>query len=161
MFASNLAEIGKCGISKMTIELKTDTPINLKPYRVPFAKRSIVSEIVNDLLTNGIIRPSESAYASPVVLVEKKNGEHRLCVDYRCLNKVTIKKPYPMPVMEEQYAKLSGNKFYTTLDLRTGYHQVEIDENSKQYTAFVTTDGHYEYNRMPFDWLTLPLSFRP
>ncbi|XP_036339767.1 uncharacterized protein K02A2.6-like [Rhagoletis pomonella] len=160
VFANNLSEIGKCGISKMTIELNTDKPIYHKPYRIPFAKRAIVFEIVSDLLKNEIIRPSDSSYAAPVVLVEKKNGEHRLCVDYRSLNKVTLKKPYPMPIMEEQFSQLSGNIYFTTLDLRTGYHQIEIDENSKKFTAFVTTDGHYEYNRMPFGLVNAPAFFQ-
>lgn len=94
----------------MNIKLKTDEPINLRAYRTPFAKRAIVSKIVTDLLKCQIIRPWNSPFAAPVVLVEKKNGEHRLCVDYRLLYSVTIKTPYPMPVLEEQFAQLAGNR---------------------------------------------------
>ncbi|XP_037932572.1 uncharacterized protein K02A2.6-like [Teleopsis dalmanni] len=160
VFAESMSELGKCVINKMSFKVSTDVPIREKPYRIAFAKRKIVSDIVLDLLKNDIIRPSSSPYASSVVLVEKKNGEHRLCVDYRALNKIIIKNPYPMPNMEEQFAQLSGNRFFTTLDLRMGYHQIEIEESSKQYTAFVTTDGHFEYNRMPFGMVNAPGVFQ-
>ncbi|XP_036347457.1 uncharacterized protein K02A2.6-like, partial [Rhagoletis pomonella] len=153
-------ELGCCELATLKIELNSNSPVNLKPYRIPFAKRPIVSEIIKDLLDNNIIRPSESPYASPVVLVEKSNGEHRLCIDYRCLNKITVKMSYPMPIMEEHYAQLAGNKLFTTLDLRMEYHQIEINEDCKKYTAFVTTDGHYEYNRMPFGLVNAPAMFQ-
>lgn len=75
-----------------------------------------------------------------------------MCVDYRQLNQVTIKEPFPMPILEEMFARLANNKYFTTLDFNMGYHQIEVDESSKQYTAFVTQEGHYEYNRMPLGW---------
>ncbi|XP_036347329.1 uncharacterized protein LOC118756687 [Rhagoletis pomonella] len=135
-FSEKLSDLGKCNVAKMNIELNTNIPVRMKPYRVPFAKRPIVAGIIRELLDNDIIRQSDSAYASPIVLVEKKNGEHRLCVDYRCLNKITTKMSFPMPIMEEQFAQLAGNCYFTTLDLRMGYHQIEIDDESKKIYGF-------------------------
>ena len=106
-FADTTSQLGTCSCVKMEIKLTTDKPICAKPYRLPFAKRPILSDIVNDLLESNIIRISDSSYASPVVLVDKANGEHRLCIDYRSLNQVTEKMPFQMPIMEEQFAQLS------------------------------------------------------
>lgn len=160
IFANNTCELGKCSVSKMEIHLTSSVPICIKPYRIPFAKREIVEEIISDLLKAGIIRPSNSPYASGVVLVEKRNGEHRLCVDYRPLNSITVRTPFPMPNLEEQFAQLAGNKYFTTLDLKMGYHQIKMDESSKKYTSFMTTHGRYEYNRMPFGLVNAPTVFQ-
>lgn len=124
-FATNVSELGKCVMTEMTIRLTTDTPVATKPYRIPFAKWQKVDEIVHELLTNEIIRPSDSPYASPVVLVEKKNGENRMCVDYCRLNSITVKQSSPMPILEEQFAQLAGNSLFTTL-LFTIYEWVII-----------------------------------
>lgn len=158
--AFTVQELGKCATTKMSIKLNCDEPIATKPYRLPFAMRPIVEKKIAELLQNGIIRQSESPYASPIVLVEKKNGESRMCVDYRRINKITIRLPYPMPNLEEQFALLSGNKYFTILDLKMGYHQIEMEESSKPYTAFITHNGHFEYNRMPFGLVNAPSVFQ-
>lgn len=159
-FAFSTSELGKSTWTEMHIKLKDETPVTYRPYRLSCSEREKVKRIIDDLCTNGIIRESESEYASPIIVVPKKNGELRLCVDYRALNKKTYKDKYPMPLIEDQVDSLSGQKYFTTLDLASGYHQIPIAENSKHLTAFVTQDGHYEYNRMPFGLCNAPAVFQ-
>ena len=106
-----------------------------------------------------IIRHSTSEYASPVLLVPKKNGEHRLCVDFRKLNSITRKENFPVPNIEETLNSLANKKYFTNLDMRSGYHQIPIGEKYRHLTAFVTPDGHYEYNCMPFGLCNAPAVF--
>lgn len=156
-FALDSSELGVTHVTEMSIRLNDATPVCYKPYRLPFSERAKVREMIGDLLANGIIQESESPYASPIVLVRKKNNDYRLCVvDYRALNKNTLKDP--MPVIDDQLDRLSGKLFFTSLDLASGYHQIPVAENSRHITGFVTPDGHYEYTRMPLASLMLPQS---
>lgn len=116
--------------------------------------------VINELLENGIIRQSESPYASPVVMVLKKNGEYRKCVDYRALNKITVRDNFPLPLIETCMEYLGGNRYFSTLDLKNGFFHVKLDEDSKKYTSFVTPDGQYEYNCMPFGLKNAPAVFQ-
>lgn len=159
-FALSMAELGETSAAEMHIRLKDDTPVTYRPYRLSFSERIKVKEILEDLLQNGIIRESESEYASPIIIVPKKNGELRLCVDYRALNKKTLKDKYPMPLIEDQIDSLSCQVYFSTLDLTSGYHQIPIAEQSKHLTAFITPDGHFEYNRMPFGLCNAPAVFQ-
>lgn len=159
-FASNLSGLGLATNAELSITVTSDVPITSRPYKIPYAKRATVNAIVDELLDLNIIRHSTSAYASPIVLAKKQNGEDRLCVDYRQLNAITVNRPYPMPIVEDQMAVLAGNKTFTSLDLVAGYHQIPVAESSKQYTAFVTNEGHYEYNRMPFGLVNAPGVFQ-
>ncbi|CAK1593412.1 unnamed protein product [Parnassius mnemosyne] len=149
-FAFTTSELGKTSIVEMRIKLNDAAPVTYRPYRLSLSEREKVNSIINELLTNEIIRESDSEYASPIILVSKKNGDLRLCVDYRALNRKTIKDKYPMPLIEDQIDNLQGQRYFTTLDLTQGYHQIPMSEDSKHLTAFVTPDGHFEYNRMPF-----------
>ncbi|CAM4586126.1 unnamed protein product [Caretta caretta] len=135
-------------------------PIRVQPYRVsPQAKTAIEQEI-QDMLQMGVIRPSESAWASQVVLVPKPDGEIRFCVDYRKLNAVTRPDNYPMPRTDELLEKLGRAQFISTLDLTKGYWQVPLDESAKERSAFITHLGLYEFNVLPFGLRNAPATFQ-
>lgn len=159
-FALNLSEIGCTDSGEMKISLLDDKPVVYRPYRLPYTERQQVKEIVDDLLRNDIIQHSKSNYASPILIVKKKTGEQRLCVDYRALNNKTQKDRFPMPLIDDQLTNLSGNKYFTSLDLASGYYQVPVAEESRPLTAFVTPDGHFEFKRMPFGLANAPAVFQ-
>jgi hypothetical protein len=108
----------------------------------------------------GAIRPSVSPWVSPVVLVRKKDGFTRFCNDYRKVNDVTIKDAYPIPRVEESLEALQGARYFTTLDLKSGYWQVEMREEDKPVTAFITKHGLFEWNVMPFGLTNVPATFQ-
>lgn len=134
--------------------------INIRPYRYPSTHKNVIERLVEELLELGIVQPISSPYASPVVLVSKKNGSWRLCVDYSSLNKITIKYKFPIPVIEELLDELGGSKIYTKLDLGAGYHQIRVDESDVVKIAFKIHSGHYEYLMMPFDLTNAPSYFQ-
>ncbi|KAK9739910.1 Retroviral aspartyl protease [Popillia japonica] len=118
-----------------------------------------LQEIIDDLLRQGIIRESNSPYSSPTVLVKKKTGDIRLCIDFRELNKYAIKDRYPLPLIDDQLDKLKDKKVFTKLDLRSAFHHVKLTENSCKYTAFVTCFGQFEYTKLPFGFCNSPSIF--
>ena len=142
------------------IDVGDNQPINSAPYRVsPTERRVIDSEVVR-MLKENIIEPSKSPWASPVVLVSKKDGSIRFCVDYRRLNNLTKKDVYPLPRLDDSLAALNGSKFFSTLDLTAGYNQIPMHSNSKELTAFITSNGLYQYKVMPFGLSNRPATFQ-
>lgn len=130
--------------------------VQRRPYRLGPNDRETVRKIVKDLESAGIIRPSCSPFASPVILVRKKNGTHRLCVDYRELNSNTVPDRFPLPLIEDQVARLGGSHFLTCLDMASGFHQIPVHPESIEKTAFVTPDGQWEYLATPFGLRNAP-----
>lgn len=159
-FSQDLSSLGKTSCVELEIQLTSNKPICQRPYRMSESERAITRDIIDDLLNNGIVQNSNSAYASPALLVDKASGAKRLCVDYRQLNKITVKEKYPMPMIEDLIDRLQGCKFYTSLDLKSGYHQICIKAEDVHKTAFITSDGHFEYLRMPFGVCNGPAVFQ-
>lgn len=141
------------------IDTGTSAPLRQRPYRVSATERRVIDDQVADMLKRGVIQPSDSPWASPVVLVKKKDGSIRFCVDYRRLNKITRKDVYPLPRIDDALDCLQGAEFFSSIDLRSGYWQVPMAPEDQPKTAFVTPDGLYEFRVMPFGLCNAPATF--
>ena len=135
-------------------------PCNSAPFRYAPARRQIIEENLQEMTAQGIIKPSKSPWASPVVLAPKKDGTLRFCIDYRKVNAMTVRDAYPIPRIDDTLDSLQEAKFVSTLDLRSGYWQVEMDNRSQDKTAFVTHKGLFEFNVMPYGLTNAPATFQ-
>jgi Reverse transcriptase (RNA-dependent DNA polymerase)/Aspartyl protease len=142
------------------IELKPESePATAPCHRMPDSQIPELEKQLNDSLKKGFIRPSKSPWAAPILFVKKKDGSMRLCIDYRALNKMTIKIRYPLPRTDDLLDRLYGAQVLSKLDLRQGYNQIRIHEPDIEKTAFRTRYGHFEYTAMPFGLTNAPATF--
>lgn len=142
------------------IDTGDSRPIRSAPYRVSRVERDFIQTQVTEMLNNDVITPSSSPWASPVVMIPKKNGKIRFCIDYRRLNAVTVRDVYPLPRIDDFLDRLGGAKVFSSLDLKSGYWQVPMSSDSRRKTAFITPDGLYECKRLPFGLCNAPATFQ-
>jgi len=134
-------------------------PIAKRPYRMAASELVELKKQLEELQRIGFIRPSSSPWGAPVLFVKKKDGSMRLCVDYRALNEVTIKNKYPLPRIDDLFDQLKGAKYFSKIDLRSGYYQLKIKESNIPKTAFVTRYGQFEFTVMSFGLTNAPTYF--
>lgn len=132
------------------IKLTSNVPVHRKPYPIPSHLKQVVEDEVENMIQMGIIEPSSSPYCSPIVLVNKEDGNYRLCIYFRALNDVTVFDAEPMPNREDSLSEFVGDQYFSELDLCKGYWQISLSPESKIYTAFATSQGLMQFTRMPF-----------
>ena len=135
---------------EMTIDTGDAVPRKQSVRRIPFAVRQEVAHQLHQMQKNGVIQPSNSPWASPIVLVRKKDGTLRLCVDYRNLNSETKPEKFPIPRIDDNHDQLGESKYFSALDMASGYRQIKVSEESQEKTTFITQSGLYEFRVMPF-----------
>ncbi len=160
IFALPGNEMGRTDAVKHEINVDIGVaPVRLPKRRLPLKQQDIVTTEITKMLEKGIIQESQSPWTSPVVIVKKKDGTYRFCVDYRKLNDVTWKDSYPLPNIEDTFNTLAGARYFCSLDLAAGYWQVAMDEKSMEKTAFATREGLFEFTVMPFGLCNAPATF--
>ena len=159
IFALEADAPGYCDLLPFSIDTGANKPIARRPYRVPMSQREQVEAHLKELLEQGIISVSSSPWHSPIVLVRKRDNSLRVCIDFRGLNSITKGNAYPLPVIDELFLDLRGNKYFSTLDLKSGYYQIGLDQSSKEKTAFSFNNSLYEFNRLPFGLKNAPAHF--
>ena len=152
-------QLGQTSLVKHEIHTGNQAPIKQRPRREPIGMQGVVKEELEKMLDKGIIEPSSSAWGSPIVLVRKKDNTVRFCIDYRKLNEVTTKDAYPLPRIEDNLDALQGSTLFSTLDLASGYWQVQMADQDKEKTAFSTKYGLYQFKVMPFGLCNAPGTF--
>ena len=159
IFAKSMMDLGKTNLISHEITLTDSIPVYTPPYVVPFNQRPFIKRHLQEMIQNGIICESTSPYSSSVVLVKKKNGEIRFCVDFRKLNSKTIKDPQPIPRIQDLTSYFKGAKIFSTIDLFSGFWQIEVDEKDRYKTAFTCDMGHYHFIRLPMGLCNSPAPF--
>lgn len=160
VFAGDKNALGLTDEVTHRITLHDDTPIKQSHYRVAHNKRKFLDEEVKRMYQQGIVVDSKSDWASPVVLVPKPNGEWHFCVDFRQLNKKTVKDAFPIPIVDDLLDKMNGATYYSGLDLQSGFWQIRMDPKDQKKTAFCTPDGLFEFTVMPFGLTNAPATFQ-
>ena len=159
VFSLSDQDLGRTNLVTHHIDTGTAKPVKQQPRRTSPSKHTEIERQVEDLLDRGLVKKSTSPWSSPVVLVTKKDGTQRFCVDYRQVNAVTVKDAYPLPRIDDSLFALSRARWFSTLDLASGYWQILMDPASSGKAAFVTTSGLYEWTVMPFGLTSSPSTF--
>ena len=159
-FSLNDLERGETNLLDMEIHTGEETPRRVAARRMPFAVRQEVARQLCNMQEAGVIEPSSSPWSSPVVMVRKKDGTLRFCVDYRELNKITKRDTYPLPRVDDLLDQLGSSRYFTTLDLASGYWQIRVAPGSREKTAFVTPHGLFQFRVMPFGLTNAPAVFQ-
>ncbi len=160
LFDTTATSYGAAKGVEHTIELTSNKPINQVPHRVSPVERQIINEMTNEMLATQVIRPSTSQWASPVVLVKKNDGKQRFCIDFRKLNQIKKRDVYPIPRIDDCLDALGGNTLFSTFDMHAGYWQIPMKEQDKSKTAFITTEGLFEFNVIPFGLTNATATFQ-
>ncbi|MCU7806226.1 MAG: RNA-directed DNA polymerase, partial [Candidatus Thiodiazotropha sp. (ex Lucinoma borealis)] len=158
-FAKSKNDLGCTDIVKHKIDTGNSRPIKQQPRRLPLAKREMVEAEIKRMLEQGIIEKSSSSWSAPIVLVEKKDKSIRFCCDYRLLNSVTVRDVYPIPRIDETLDTLKGAQLFSTIDLQSGYHQVMLDDDAKEKSAFCTHVGLFQWRVLSFGLTNAPATF--
>ena len=160
VFSLNEGERGETDLVEMNIDTGEAAPTRQAVRRLPFAVRQEVAQQLKEMQDSDVIQPSNSPWASPIVLARKKDGTLRMCVDYRKLNSVTKPDKFPLPRIDDLLDQLGKSKYFSTLDLAAGFWQIRMNKSSKEKTAFVTQNGLFEFQVMPFGLTNAPAVFQ-
>ena len=160
VFALSKSELGCCDLVQHGIDTSGHSPIKLQPYRIPVIQKEKVARMIQEMEDQGVVKASTSPWSSPIVLVPKRDRSLRFCVDYRRLNSITKKDVYPLPRIEDILVTLGKAKYFSTLDLASGYWQIKLDPASAQKTVFTSHCGLHEFTRMPFGLCNAPATFQ-
>ncbi|CAK8672603.1 unnamed protein product [Clavelina lepadiformis] len=159
-FSLSKRDLGKTNIFTHSIDTGDAAPIRQHPRRTSEENKRKVDELLKDMLNDNVISHSQSPWSSPVVLVKKKDGNTRFCIDYRAVNDCTKKHSFPLPRIDDSLDQLSGCKYFTTLDLKSGYWQIPMSEGDREKTAFTCHRGLFNFNVMPFGLANAPATFQ-
>ena len=160
VFSFASSDLGRTSVLQHRIDTGNAAPVYLPPRRVPQARREEVRRLLQEMLHSGVVEPSEGPWSSPIILAKKKDGSLRFCVDYRKVNAITRKDAYPLPRVDDTLDMLGGSEFFSTLDLASGYWQVEVAPEDRAKTAFTTFDGLYQFKVMPFGLCNAPATYQ-
>ena len=153
------SDLGRTSVLRHKIDTGDAAPIHQTACRLPFHLRELVHNMIEGMLDQGIVEPAEGAWSSPIVLA-KKDGSYRFCVDFCRVNDVTKKDVHPIPRIDDALDSLAGTKLFSVLDLASGYWQVELDPADKEKTAFATPFGLHQFRVMPFGLTNAPSTFQ-